>query len=58
VFQTKLSVFLGAYALIGFAVGLIHLFKSLDENTSVTDVYGPAALVGALWPIRVLSLLW
>ena len=57
-FQTKLSVFLGAYTLIGFAVGLIHLFKSLDENTSVADVSGPAALTGALWPVRVFSLLW
>ncbi len=57
-FQTKPSIFLGAYTLIGFAVGLIHLFKSLDENTNVADVSGPAALAGALWPVRVFSLLW
>ena len=56
-FQTKLSVFLGAYTLIGFAVGLIHLFKNLDENTDVADLYGPAALAGALWPVHMFALL-
>ena len=53
VFQTKLSIFLGVYTVIGFAVGLIILVKNLDEYTSFTDVLGPASLAGALWPVTV-----
>ena len=54
-FQTKLSIFLGTYTIIGFAVGLILLVKNLDEHTGFTDVVGPASLAGALWPVTVFA---
>ncbi len=57
-FQTKLTIFLGTYTLIGFAVGLIHLVKNLDEYTGFTDVVGPASLAGALWPVTVFAQIW
>ena len=52
-FQSKLSVFFGAYTVIGFAVGLIVLVKSLDPQTGFTDAAGPAILAGAIWPVTV-----
>ena len=51
-FQTKLSVFLGTYTIIGFVVGLIHLVENLDDYTGLADVVGPASLA-ALWPVTV-----
>ena len=45
-FQSKLSVFLGAYTVIGFAVMLIVFAKSLDAQTGFTNAAGP--------PIRIL----
>ena len=57
-FQTKFGIFLGVYTVIGFAVGLIHLFKNLDQYTGFTDVVGPASLAGALWPVIVYVKIW
>ena len=54
-FQTKLSIFLGTYTIIGFAVGLIVLGKNLDEYTGFTDAFGPASFAGVLWPVTVLT---
>ncbi len=50
-FQSKLSIFLGVYTIIGFSVGLIVLIKSLDGQTTVSYEIGPALLAGALWPM-------
>jgi hypothetical protein len=47
VFQTKLSIFLGTYTVIGFAVGLIVFVKNLDEHTGFTGVVGPASLASS-----------
>ncbi len=52
-FQSALSIFLGVYTLIGFAVGLIVFAKSLDEQTGFSDAAGPAMLAGAIWPMTV-----
>ncbi len=52
-FQSRLSVFLGAYTVIGFAVGLIVFAKSLDAQTSFTDAAGPAIFAGAIWPVTL-----
>ena len=53
-FQSKLSIFLGVYTIIGFLVGLIVLIKSLDGQTTVSYEIGPAFLAGALWPMTLL----
>ncbi len=52
-FQSRLSAFLGAYIVIGFAVGLIVFAKSQDAQTGFTDAAGPAILAGAIWPVIV-----
>ena len=52
-FQSRLSVFLGAYLVIGFAVMLIVFAKSQDAQTGFTDAAGPAILAGAIWPVTV-----
>jgi hypothetical protein len=52
-FQSRLSVFLGAYLVIGFAVGLIVFAKSQDAQTGFTETAGPAILAGAIWPVTV-----
>lgn len=54
-FQTKFSIFLGTYTIIGFAVGLIFLGKNLDEYTGFTDAFGQASFAGVLWPVTVLT---
>lgn len=54
-FQTKFSIFLGTYTIIGFAVGLIFLGKNLDEYTGFTDAFGRASFAGVLWPVTVLT---
>ena len=53
--QTKLSIFLGAYTIIGFAVGLILLVKNLDEHTGFTDFIVLGA--SGIWAI-VMLLVW
>ncbi|MCZ6860862.1 MAG: hypothetical protein O7I42_11410 [Alphaproteobacteria bacterium] len=40
-FQSRLSVFLGAYTVIGIAGDLIAFAKSLDAQTGFTDAAGP-----------------
>ena len=52
-FQSRLFFFLGAYFIIGFALGLIRLVRSLDAQTGFTDAAGPALLAGAIWPVTV-----
>ena len=52
-FQSKLFFFLSAYIIIGFAVALIVLIRSLGAETGFTDAAGPAILAGAIWPVTV-----
>ena len=47
-FQSKLSIFLGVYTIIGFLVGLITLAKSVGGPSTVSYEIGPAILAGAL----------
>ena len=54
-FQSKLSIFLGVYTIIGFLVGLITLAKSVGGPTTVSYEIGPAILAGAFWPVTLFA---
>ncbi len=54
-FQSKLSIFLGVYTIIGFLVGLITLAKSVGGPSTVSHEIGPAILAGAFWPVTLFA---